>query len=506
MSIKNASLREIERIEILNEVSFLFKSILDMILNTLDGDSGSVMILDKKQKVFRIVCSKGLKEEALEKIGVPINKSIAGYSLIEGKALILNKGDTLVGYPLTREDIGSSIVFPIINNREKVGVININRSPSREPFTIEELELVSTLVRYSSLLMKGVILYNKVLESARIANFSYRTLRNISRYKNPVCVIKTLLKAMLEITHGLYGFAGVYEGGEFRVIASTKDNINEEEVKAEELFDSMRENRKEIISQDIVGFPIMYKEELLGAICIRLKDKGLDFKEIKTIRFLLKDAGIIIKNLTNSQEQKEISRQEERIRITNILHDRICQGVTEGIIRIQYMKKLDPTEEILDEIIGLETLLKEILNDIRCIMFEEKPLKIKGGFFDILRKYINAIEDKSNINFTLILNGNEEMIPKRIQEVLFSVIREAVVNIRRHSLASSAIVEVLVKENSVIINIQDNGIGFDNESYIDKDDSFGIKIMQDRISSLGGSFKIEGFPSKGTKVNINVPL
>lgn len=141
------------------------------------------------------------------------------------------------------------------------------------------------------------------------------------------------------------------------------------------------------------------------------------------IKFLFKDVGIILKNLINYQEQKEKTRQEERIRITNILHDRVCQGVTDGIIRIQYIKKLDLPEELLNEITGLEDLLKDILNDVRCIIFEEKPIILKGDFFDTLREYVKVIEDKSNIKFTLIFSGDEELIPKRVRESLFPIIR-----------------------------------------------------------------------------------
>lgn len=506
MSIKSEDSEKI-RSDVLVEISILSSNILDMILNTMDGDTGSIMLLDKTSKTLKIISQRGLSEDIVENIRVSLNNSIAGYAVKMGNAFILNKGGTFLGQPLKREDIGSSIVFPIINDNEKIGVININRSPEKEPFSIEDLELAGLLVRYSSVLMKGVTLYSKTLQSARIARTSYRTLRSVTRYKNVSCIMKKLLKVLLEITEGSYGIVGVYEDDRFRIVYSIPDDIDKDKRKElDKITNIIKTTGKEIILQDLLAFPIMFKEELLGTVYIKLQDKHLESMKKGMIKLLLKDAGIVIKNLITCQSQREIVRKEERTRITNILHDRISQGITEGIIRLQYIKKFDLPEEILKEMIRLEASLKEILNDIRCIMFEEKPITLRSGLFDTLRRYIEVIESSSGIKFNLIFSGNEELIPKRIKEILFSVIKEAVVNIRRHSLASNANVELRVEENCVCINIEDNGIGFDSESYQDNEDSFGIRIMRERISSLGGIFNIEGAIAKGTKIDIYVPL
>jgi len=505
MSTKNVRLKDIEP-EVFDEMSILSSHILDMILKIMDGDTGSIMLLNERDKTLKIISQKGIPENIAEHIRVSLNNSIAGYAIRKGNALILNRGDTFLGQPLTRDEIGSSIVFPIVSYREKIGVININRSPERVPFSVEDLELASLLVRYSSILMGGVLQYSRAIKSARIASSSYRVLRNISRHKNPRSVIKALVQTLLEITKGAYGIAVVYEDGNFRTIYGGLNNMDEgEREKIKEIFNNVKENRKEIILQDTATFPIIYEEEILGAVHIKLKERQIDLKEKKMIKFLFKDVGIILKNLINYQEQKEKTRQEERIRITNILHDRVCQGVTDGIIRIQYIKKLDLPEELLNEITGLEDLLKDILNDVRCIIFEEKPIILKGDFFDTLREYVKVIEDKSNIKFTLIFSGDEELIPKRVRESLFPIIREAIVNIRRHSMASSALIKIEVKENHINIDIEDNGVGFDSNSYKNREDSFGIKMMRDRVSSLGGNFEIEGVPFKGTRIDICIP-
>jgi signal transduction histidine kinase len=123
----------------------------------------------------------------------------------------------------------------------------------------------------------------------------------------------------------------------------------------------------------------------------------------------------------------------------------------------------------------------------------------------MMKRLIVILEVISLIMLTT-LSGDEKILPNSVKEVLFSVLREAVANVRRHSMADSAYVECNIEEGGVRLKVRDNGVGFNYEKYKEESDSFGIKIMKDRVESLGGTFMIEGVPYKGTKVEAYVPL
>lgn len=489
------------------EVKSLSSQVLSMVLNMLGGDSGSVMLLDSTEKVLKITSYRGIPSEIAEKVRESLGEGIAGYALKKKVSLILNSGDTFLGKPLTRSDISSSIVLPVLDGEKRIGVININRSLDKEAFSMEDLEFANLLSRYFSTLMRGVLAFHKSLEYARRIRAQYRIIRNISKHRNLNFMMRRLLQDLVRFAKASSGAIGTYEGDTFRIVGTVPDELLQDLRKdIENLFNKAMYEKKEIFIGNTIVFPFIHKDEIFGAIYLAFDGNLPESREIKRLRVLLRDVTLSIKNLSNYLSLREVISREERARITNILHDRVCQGVTEGILKVQYMKKKKLSRDVLEEIDELEILLKNILNDVRCIIYEEKPMILDGGFFDGLRRYIEGIEKASGIKFNLNLSGNERLIPKRIRETIFSVIREAIVNVRRHSGASLVDIDFRVDEDGINVDIADNGIGFDYEVLKDKCNSFGIRIMEDRIHSLEGDFKIVSVPSRGTRVRFYVPL
>jgi signal transduction histidine kinase len=192
------------------------------------------------------------------------------------------------------------------------------------------------------------------------------------------------------------------------------------------------------------------------------------------------------------------------------LHDIVAQGIAEGIIKAQLIEKLagkEGKEEVYREVSALESILVRVLNEVRSIIFEERPVKIERKLFDQLRRYMEELNRGSSIEYRLVFSGDERLISQRKIKNIFFIVREALANIRRHSGASSALVELNVMDDGISLIISDDGKGFDMNQYENKrNESFGIKIMEERSELLGGSFKIESSPGKGTRIEVNIPL
>jgi len=108
-------------------------------------------------------------------------------------------------------------------------------------------------------------------------------------------------------------------------------------------------------------------------------------------------------------------------------------------------------------------------------------------------------------------------IKKEIEEVLcdddiilvgiFRVVQECLNNIKKHSNADSIIFSCKREKDFCIIDIEDNGDGFTKEEVeYKKDKHFGISVMEERISLLGGTINISSIKEKGTQIHIEVPL
>jgi signal transduction histidine kinase len=106
-------------------------------------------------------------------------------------------------------------------------------------------------------------------------------------------------------------------------------------------------------------------------------------------------------------------------------------------------------------------------------------------------------------------SGTDELLEPHAQGVLFYVVEEAVGNARKHAQAAHIWVRIYRHENYVIVEIQDDGVGFDldavNANY-DQRGSLGMVNMRERAALAEGTLHIDSAKGKGTKIQVLVPI
>jgi len=513
MGIKNPIYSILQEERDSPEIRKLLKNSLDMLLNLLNGESGSIMLLDPKKNVLNILSYRGLKEEIARTGEVSLEDRISGYVLKEGTPLILNRGDKFLGRDLPRDDIKSSIVLPIISNGEKIGVISVNRINRGEEFSQSDLDFALLLTRYVFALLVNLITSRKISQELSYLKLVCDVSRELRGHKKLNCLARITTEGMMRLTEGEFGVFLIYEGENerLRAIYSKPKKDPNELLSLEPILNSMLKSREEIFGEAFLYFPIFYKDDVLGALYIEKPDLERYSQEwLKAIELLLEEARFYIKNSLDYSHIEESIRIEERTRMSRELHDIVAQGIAEGIIKAQLIEKLagkEGKEEVYREVSALESILVRVLNEVRSIIFEERPVKIERKLFDQLRRYMEELNRGSSIEYRLVFSGDERLISQRKKKNIFFIVREALANIRRHSGASSALVELNVMDDGISLIISDDGKGFDMNQYENKrNESFGIKIMEERSELLGGSFKIESSPGKGTRIEVNIPL
>ena len=83
-------------------------------------------------------------------------------------------------------------------------------------------------------------------------------------------------------------------------------------------------------------------------------------------------------------------------------------------------------------------------------------------------------------------------------------------NVARHAKATHAWVELMCDDSWAILQIQDDGLGFDPESMLEVGDEqlpgWGLIGVQERLSLIGGDVQIRSEPGKGTTLRVRVPV
>jgi PAS domain S-box-containing protein len=204
-----------------------------------------------------------------------------------------------------------------------------------------------------------------------------------------------------------------------------------------------------------------------------------------------------------AQEIEARTQKEERRRIARDLHDVVLQELVGALqsLRLTHLRNrsaglgLDLVEEL--EALGRAALgLRNAVLDLRGE--KERPL-------------VKSVETLVELNRRLTPEREmrmvvEEGFPNGLLGVasveVLSVIREALTNVRYHSVAKSVVVNLKVEGSDLVAEISDDGQGFELENTL----GVGLSSMQERAAMVDGILEIESEVGRGTSVRLRVPL
>ncbi|MBW3696098.1 nitrate/nitrite two-component system sensor histidine kinase NarQ [Vibrio sp. T187] len=205
------------------------------------------------------------------------------------------------------------------------------------------------------------------------------------------------------------------------------------------------------------------------------------------------------------KKAEQLLLMEERATIARELHDSLAQSLSYLKIQITLLKRVigklpehkhvQQTEqialEINDGLSGAYTQLRELLTTFRLSIKE-------GSFGEALSDMLEQLNERTDAKITLINNLSSIELDAHRQVHLLQLIREATMNSIKHANASSIDVCCLDEEGDVLVEIKDNGDGFDPSD--SKLNHYGMSIMQERAARLNGDLTIDAAKGKGCKV------
>lgn len=124
---------------------------------------------------------------------------------------------------------------------------------------------------------------------------------------------------------------------------------------------------------------------------------------------------------------------------------------------------------------------------------------------------ITAIDDLATSfqSDTLIINTQylnlDNRLPQIIEFNLFRIVQEAINNIIKHSKATKVLIDFNRIDGNLLVNIEDNGVGFD-ASLIKEKKGIGIQNIINRVKMINGNLAINSTPGRGTTIEISIPI
>ena len=196
------------------------------------------------------------------------------------------------------------------------------------------------------------------------------------------------------------------------------------------------------------------------------------------------------------------AQEEERRRIARDMHDQFGEHLTTLGLRIGVLKAMCADNTPLTrEIDALDAIARSLDQDADRLAWELRPMALDDlGLRAALTNYTQDWSARVGIPARLHTSGLlDERLAPDLETTLYRIAQEALNNAAKYSRAQH--VEVLLERraDSVVLVVEDDGIGFDADGGA-TGRGFGIVGMQERATLVGGTLEIESSPGKGTTV------
>ena len=215
-------------------------------------------------------------------------------------------------------------------------------------------------------------------------------------------------------------------------------------------------------------------------------------------------------NAVNARFQAII---EERKRLARELHDSTAQVLAYVITKaaaVRIFIEKDNRGEAVTELNQLEEAARSVFADIRQAIMDLNTIPEENwDIVFLLRTYVNSFQRYSAIPTTFVVDRVDDVkLQPEVYLQILRIVQEGLANVRKHSNASKVDVAVKVdSQNNLIVQIMDNGIGFEPESQnIDPDLHFGLNSMKERAQAIGAHLEITSVRGEGTELKLTIPF
>lgn len=203
---------------------------------------------------------------------------------------------------------------------------------------------------------------------------------------------------------------------------------------------------------------------------------------------------------------------EERDRLAREMHDRLAQALAYLKLRASVAAEAAREGRVGDALDGLEEIkavAADAYGETRDAIFHLRAsTRVEGdGFVPSLRAFVGDCARRYGLEVRVEApdEWKGKVLPPDVETQLLLAVQEAVFNACRHARPREVVVALDCTPDELRVRVTDDGSGFDPAS-TGPQDGYGLRIMQERMESIGGRMEIRSNPGCGTRVEFAVPV
>ena len=233
---------------------------------------------------------------------------------------------------------------------------------------------------------------------------------------------------------------------------------------------------------------------------------AMDISEIRRLQAQQVETGSRMK----AQHLLMEYRERERLQLARILHDEPLQSLIAAQMELSQVDELprNGSEENLET---AQELLSKTINDIRMLALDLRPPTLMHlGLAKALRAYVASFNER-NPGIRVVENLPEEghFLTEDARLTLYRIFQELMNNIAKHAQATEIHVKMEVEADEVVLEVKDNGKGFEPPSqWIDLayGGHLGLVGVYERLEVIHGHLELTSLPGLGTCVKVSIPI
>ena len=216
------------------------------------------------------------------------------------------------------------------------------------------------------------------------------------------------------------------------------------------------------------------------------------------------------KQLRSLASDLSLAEEQERRRIATMLHDHIGQILAISKIKLGALLQSAANDGFLEQLEEVREHVEQAIQYTRSLTFElSPPILYDLGLESALEWLTEQIKEQHGISCDFETDNTPKPVRDEIRIVLFSAVRELLMNVAKHALAKTAKVTIRRVNENIVVHVADNGTGFTVSRmnfYLDENKGFGLFSIRERLRHLGGQMDVRSAKGRGTRVILTAPL
>lgn len=236
-------------------------------------------------------------------------------------------------------------------------------------------------------------------------------------------------------------------------------------------------------------------------------DLAPEFDENGNVKAVLA-VGLETTELKLAEQRRVEAREDERKILARELHDDLGQRLTALRLSVEILglKFGSGSPELLEKIREIDAAVGDTVAIARNLLAMLRPMVLDLGLMPALEWLTGDFTRTTLIDCRL--RTSQENIEFKTQHAtaVYRIVQESLNNIAKHARAKVVDIALARRERNYVLEILDNGRGFDLNACRRKSGSFGLLGIEERVQLLGGRLAIDTAPGAGTKITVWIPV